>query len=495
MVVPARDQRPLRPHEGWSPGRRSGRQDQVQEVQVEPVTLHRLTTLLPADRVDRLEATAARARDVLGGRVVWHVNATASGGGVAEQLRTHLAYGNGAGVVNRWLVLDGDAAFFTITKRLHHLLHGEPGDDGPLGPAEEDHVRAVLDANGAALREHVSPGDVVVLHDPQTAGLVSLARAAGCAVVWRCHVGRDVPNERTERAWAFLRPHLEDADACVFSRAVYAPAWVDPARVWVIPPSIDPQSPKNRPLEPALLHSLLVGLGRSSDGSDPARLALPVLSSSHRIVVQVSRWDRLKDMAGVMTAFGMVEGAGLDDVHLVLAGPETSGVTDDPEGAAVLAECHEVWEGLPARTRRRTHLVSLPMADVAANALLVNALQRRADVVVQKSLVEGFGLTVAEAMWKGRPVVASRVGGIQDQIRHERDGLLVDDPRDLQAFADTVRRVLTDAPLAERLGRAARARVLDQYVGDRHLERWAALFEAMVTGDEGRTARTGPAGS
>lgn len=459
-----------------------------------PVSLDRLGTLLPQERAERLRSDAARARSGLGRRTVWHVNATASGGGVAELLHTLLAYANGAEVQNRWLVLDADSDFFAITKRLHNLLHGEPGDGGPLGGPERAHYRAVLADNAAALTARVSPGDIVVLHDPQTAGLIRHVRAPS-PVVWRCHVGRDTPNESTDLAWEFLREFVVDADACVFSRKEYAPDWLDPARLWVIAPSIDPFSAKNLDLAPADARDVLVRAGLleqprgSGVGNDAPRRTGPEiatvsggpLSARDRFVVQVSRWDRLKDMTGVMTGFGLLDDEALKDVHLVLAGPQASGVADDPEGAQVLAECERLWRGLPAGARERVHLATLPMGDARENALIVNSLQRLADVVVQKSLVEGFGLTVTEAMWKGRPVVATRVGGIQDQITHGVDGLLIDDPQDLPAFAATLRTVLTDPPMAERLGRAARERVLVEYVGDRHLERYVDLLVSLVS--------------
>jgi trehalose synthase len=200
------------------------------------------------------------------------------------------------------------------------------------------------------------------------------------------------------------------------------------------------------------------------------------------LVVQVSRWDRLKDMAGVMEGF--VRGIASTDLagaHLVLAGPEVSGVSDDPEGAEVLAECQDQWQRLPQRVRGRVHLASIPMDDADENAIIINALQRHAAVVVQKSLVEGFGLTVTEAMWKARPVVASRLGGIQDQITDGRDGLLVEDPHDLDELAHVLRRLLEDPGLAARLGAAAHARVLSEFLGDRHLEQYVDLFSQLVS--------------
>ena len=198
-----------------------------------------------------------------------------------------------------------------------------------------------------------------------------------------------------------------------------------------------------------------------------------------RLILQVSRWDRLKDMAGVLTGFVTMAADGPDDAHLMLAGPDVSGVTDDPEGADVLAECRARWRTVPESIRGRVHLASIPMDDVDENAIIINALQRHAYLVVQKSLVEGFGLTVTEAMWKARPMIASRVGGIQDQIVHERDGLLLDDPYDLDALAAAMTRLLDDRELADRLGAAGRARVHDQFLGDRHLAQYVDLFEHL----------------
>jgi trehalose synthase len=194
----------------------------------------------------------------------------------------------------------------------------------------------------------------------------------------------------------------------------------------------------------------------------------------------VSRWDWLKDMAGVLTAFVTMAADGPGDAHLMLVGPDVSGVDDDPEGAVVFAECRALWSSLPDGVRRRVHLASIPMDDVDENAIIINALQRHAYMVVQKSLAEGFGLTVTEAMWKARPVIASRVGGIQDQIVDGRDGVLID-PYDLDAAAEAMVRLLDDPALANRLGHAARARVQDHFLGDRHLSQYVELFARLST--------------
>jgi trehalose synthase len=308
-------------------------------------------------------------------------------------------------------------------------------------------------------------------------------------------VGADAVNAHTELAWAFLRPYLDDVDAYVFSRAAYAPDWADPRRTFVIPPSIDPFSAKNQPMSPADVEAVLHYVGLLA-GEPPAAVPTftledgsisrinrhvdvlqtgPPPPANVPLVVQVSRWDPLKDMAGVMTAFAEQ----VASAHLLLVGPVVTGVADDPEGAATLDHCIEVWRRLPHEERSRIHLACLPMQDPIENAIIVNAVQRHASVVTQKSLAEGFGLTVAEAMWKGRPIVASAVGGIVDQIVSGEHGLLVDDPRDPVEFGQAVRRLLDDPAYAELLGENARQRATTDFLGDRHLEQYAQLFEQL----------------
>ena len=472
----------------------------MRDVEIDSIPVDRLAPLLGATRAARLPDYARRARSLLQGRTVWNVNATATGGGVAEMLQALLAYSRGAQIDTRWLVLDGTPDFFQLTKRIHNHLHGAVGDAGPLGDEQRSVYEEVLGDNLANLRQVVRSGDIVILHDPQTAGLVTGLLDSGVRVVWRCHVGRDAPNELTEGAWDFLRPYVEPALAVIFSRRVYAPAWVDASRLWVIPPSLDPFSTKNRDLTDAEVQAALRQSGilqapgnhgslafvRRDGSSGVVRrhtdlmLSGGPLPGGARTVLQVSRWDRLKDMAGVLSGFAGHLSRLPEDVHLMLVGPDVSGVSDDPEGAEVLEECLAGWRGLPSEAARRIHLCSLPMDDVDENAHLVNALQRRAAVVVQKSLVEGFGLTVTEPMWKGRPVIASRVGGIQDQIVDGESGLLLDDPADLEAFGATVLELLKDEELAERIGAAARARVRDLFLGDRHLIQYVELFERLL---------------
>lgn len=448
----------------------------VLEVPVVPVPLERLASLLPPVRVERLERYAAVARQLLDGRTVWNVSSTARGGGVAEMLHTLVAYAAGTGVDIRWLVLGGDAEFFAVTKRIHNRLHGVAGDSGALDAT----ARAAYDATLARHRDDVvdlvQPGDVVLLHDPQTAGLAQALRDRGACVVWRCHVGLDERNEWTREAWGFLRELVEPAQAHIFSREQFAPEWVDRQWLRIIPPSLDPFSPKNADLADQEVEALVHRAGLVVEGGP--------LPTDARVVLQVSRWDRLKDMAGVLDAFAEHLEELPPDVHLVLAGPEASGVADDPEASEVLAECRDRWRSLPAQARERTHLVSVPMDDLDENARIVNALQRWSTVVVQKSLAEGFGLTVTEPMWKGKPVVASAVGGIRDQIEHGVSGLLLDNPRDGAELAAALSSLLADADRCASMGRAAHLRVRDHYLADRHLIQYVELFAELIDADD-----------
>ena len=469
--------------------------DSFTEVEIQALDAARLESLIGSERMAHYERMADAAQAALAGHSVLNINSTASGGGVAELLQTLLAYVRGAGVNARWLVIHGDPEFFAITKRIHNGLYGTPGDGGPLGDAEREHYERVLHRNAEELLTLVRLGDVVLIHDPQPAGLLQAVSRAGARAVWRCHIGSDRPNQWTERAWRFLRPYLEHADDYVVSRAAFAPPGVDGKRLHVIPPSIDPFSAKNEPMSHRNVQITLgyVGLLDGDDGppavpftrrdGSPGRInrhvdllqSGPAPSFSAPLVVQVSRWDKLKDMAGVMEGFARHVNPALG-AHLILMGPAVRGVADDPEAAETYDDCVNRWRALPHAMRGRVHLACAPIADPDELAAITNALQRHAAVVIQKSLAEGFGLTVTEAMWKSRPIVASAVGGIVDQITHEEHGLLIEDPRDLAAFGAAVERLLRDRALAARLGANARERAASEFLGDRHLDQYAELF-------------------
>jgi trehalose synthase len=470
---------------------------QPEFVEIPSLPLERFQPLLGRERFAEIERVAERARREFAGRAIWHVNSTARGGGVAELLHALLPYARGAGVDTRWAVLHDGPAFFEITKRLHNLLHGSEGDGGGLGPHERSLYEATLALNAAHLARLIQPDDVVYLHDPQSAGLVPAFKRLGVTTVWRCHIGVDQPNDRVRSAWDFLRPYVEPADAYVFSRRDYVWDGLDEAKVWQMPPSIDPFSPKNEELEPAVVEAILAVLGLRAETSTgvapgftrgdgtPGRVdrQAELLQDAPpppdaRLVVQVSRWDALKDPRGLLQCFE--RHLPDPDVHLVLAAPATGAVADDPEGALVYGSLAACWRRLPETTRRRAHLVNLPMDDLEENAAMVNALQRRADVLVQKSLAEGFGLTVAEGMWKQRPLVASRVGGIQDQIVDGESGVLIDDPTDLAAFGAAIGSLLADLDRAAALGRAARQRVVDRFLGVTRLAEYVELIAGLA---------------
>ena len=471
--------------------------DPIEHVEVTPLPFERFATVLDDEGRRGLEELVAHAQEVFADRAVWCINSTAQGGGVAEMLASLLAYTSSVGVDSRWVVLNGNPAFFRLTKRIHNRLHGSAGDGGPLGTEEraiyEDTVRAPAEAFAKVVR----PDDVVLVHDPQPAGVTQALKDAGAKVIWRLHVGADEPNDLAREAWDFVTPYVRPADAWVFSREQFF--WhgrLPEDRSVVIPPSIDIFSPKNQDLPAANVTAILAAAGIvEASGGEPcferenattgtvARQARLVeerpLPLEAPLVLQVSRWDRLKDPAGVMQGFADHVADAIPQAELMLAGPSVEGVADDPEGAEVVEEVTAMWRTLGDDVRRRVHLVMLPMEDRQENAAIVNALQRHATIVVQKSLAEGFGLTVAEGMWKARPLVASAVGGITDQVLDGETGVLVRDPADLGEYGEALVRVLSDPEEGDRMGAKGRERVLEHFIGVRHLRQWVELVDRI----------------
>jgi trehalose synthase len=469
----------------------------LQPVAVPAMAPERFASVLSAGEYEALLDLISQAARTLRGRVIWNVNSTAKGGGVVEMLQPLLGYCRGAGVDARWAVISGRPEFFEITKRLHNRLHGFAGDGGPLGDDEHEVYEQTLLASAEELAALVHASDIVILHDPQTAGLAAAVRETGATILWRCHVGIDVANDYAREAWNFLRGYVLDADAFIFSRAGFAWEGLPRDRISVIRPSIDAFAPKNasQTREQSLAIMATAGVVAAdldaypiftrSDGT-PGRVERQAemleeqpLEPDVPVVMQVSRWDQLKDPLGVFGAFAehLTRRAG---AHLLLVGPSTAAVADDPEGAQVLDAVRSAWHESPSALRRRIHLCSLPMDDVEENAAIVNALQRHANVVVQKSLAEGFGLTVAEAMWKQRAVVASRIGGIRDQIEDGRSGVLLADPRDLEQAGAAIGELLADPELARRIGIAAQLRVQQQFLGPHHLGRYFEVINRVV---------------
>jgi trehalose synthase len=469
----------------------------IQLVPIEPHSLSRFTPIYGGDYVDEVISRAHLVSQRLAQRTVWNINSTAAGGGVAEMLSSLLGYPREYQIDVRWAVIEGTPEFFNVTKRLHHALQGEEGDGSPLGDEQRAIYEEVSDENAAELCRIIGANDVVILHDPQTAGLAPRLIEHGCLAIWRCHIGHDEANPESARGWDFLRRYLKDVQVSIFSRHAYVPSALGTGQTAVVAPSIDPFSAKSELLDEVTVRSVLEHTGllagprreraiefATSEGllrrvdrrarlisaEEPPRWENP-------LVLQVSRWDPLKDPVGVIDSFIRVPERHTQNAHLMLVGPEITGVADDPEAGKVVEATLEHWNALSASDKRRVHLALLPTADPTENATMVNALQSHARVVVQKSLREGFGLTVTEAMWKARPIVASKVGGIQDQIDDQVEGLLVSDPRDLEGAARAVGSLLRDQGLAERLGSAAKTRVLSDFLPPRHLLQYASLLE------------------
>jgi trehalose synthase len=470
----------------------------VEQVEIAPLHPERYEEVMAPTQVAEFQRDRKLAKALFNGRTVWNVNSTAAGGGVAEMLRSLIAYARGADVDCRWVVIEGTPDFFTITKRLHNNLHDFAGDGGPLGDWERRQYEEALAQSCDEFCRMVGPRDIVLLHDPQTAGLIPRLKAAGVPVIWRCHVGIDNPTDLVRTAWNFLRPYVLEADAYVFSRKSFVWDGLEPAKTNLIMPSIDAFSSKNRELDDDAIRAILVGAGlvAGSESADAARYVredgseaaienratlyeTAPLQMNDRTVLQVSRWDTLKDPLGVITGFAE-HVVPHSDAHLVYAGPAVEAVSDDPEGKKVLEDAINAWKALPDEQRARIHLATLPMVDGEENAAMVNALQRHAYAVVQKSTAEGFGLTVAEAMWKARPVVASSIGGIQDQIEDGKTGILLQDPADLQVYGRAVVALLDDRQWAEGIGKAAQERVRDEFLGARSLIQYMKLMGSLI---------------
>lgn len=471
---------------------------QPTEVTLLPRSIASWQALLGQDRWAELLDFVELGRSVFAGRPLWCVNSTAGGGGVAEMLRTLLSYVRGAGVESRWAVIDGNPEFFAITKRIHNFIHGNPGDGGSLGGNEHEAYERAIAANVPGLLELIAPGMVVLLHDPQTAGLVRPLQEHGCTVVWRSHIGSDRRNEYVEAGWGFIERYVRDADGLVFTRRPFIPDIFADHPTAILQPSIDPFAPKNQELDTEVVRAILVSAGilagapaeaapvfrrfSGEIGEVHRRAQLldggPPVDPEQPIVLQVSRWDSLKGHIGVMEGF-VRRTLQIADADLLLAGPQDNSVTDDPEGTDVLADLLAEHRKLPERLRRRVHIASLPMDDQEENAAMVNALQRHATVVVQKSLEEGFGLTVTEAMWKERPLIASAVGGISDQVSDGRTGVLLADPFDLDTFGVAVANMLNEPLRARRLAVAGKANVRDHFLHDRHIRQYIELFGSM----------------
>lgn len=402
------------------------------------------------DYADSVEpGTIERIRELaepLQGARVLHVNATAYGGGVAELLATHVPLLRDIGLAPEWQVMHGSEEFFSITKSVHNALQG--ADVEWTAAKEQAYQARVLD--NALLVE--GEWDFVVMHDPQPAALRHFVRGRpidrpDTKWVWRCHIDLTDANPTV---WDFYRPFVEQYDASVWTMQGFVPESLEMERVVIAPPCIDPLSVKNLDLPPMLVRELC----RSYN-----------IDAHRPIMCQVSRFDPWKDPIGVIEAFRIVKES-VPDAQLVLAG---SMATDDPEG-------FHYWN-LAQEARAGDRDIFLLSNIQQVGSVEINAFQRAAAVVVQKSLREGFGLTVAEGLWKGRPVVGGRAGGITLQIDEGVNGFLVDD---VEGCAKRCTELLADVRRADEMGAAGREHVRQNFLSTRELEDWLRLFNDLA---------------
>jgi trehalose synthase len=391
------------------------------------ITLADYEPLVGAETIERIVRKASPLRDLH----IAHVNSTYYGGGVAELLSSLTLLMNSAGIKTGWRVLQGRPDFFSVTKKMHNALQGA---DINLTDLKLHIYEEVVYEN--AVRNHLDH-DLIIVHDPQPLPLIRHYRKKA-PWVWRCHVDLTAPHQEL---WAYLRPFIERYDAVVMSLPEYAQNLDVPQRF--IMPAIDPLSTTNKPL---------------SEPEITARLAHYRIPDDLPLVVQVSRFDKWKDPQGVIDAFRIARRQ--VDCTLVLVG---NVATDDPEG-------QQIFESLCKCEEDRIRILSVQ------DSALVNALQRRAAVVLQKSLREGFGLTVAEAMWKGTPVIGGNVGGIRHQIRDGENGFLVDS---VEQAAERIVQIIKDPKLREKLGHKARATVGERFLLTRLIEEWVDLLNGF----------------
>ncbi|HEY5012167.1 MAG TPA: glycosyltransferase [Acidimicrobiia bacterium] len=463
---------------------------QLREIAVPSHSFDRFTRLIGPERVGRFRAAGAALATALAGRTIWNVTLEEAATGVAELVRSLLPYVAELGISTRWLVLDADSVSRRTAGHVRQGLQGFSLDDIALEPDDIASLEAAFAPAAKELATLVHRGDLVLLHDPGPALLAPAALDTGAAVIWRCHANAGGWSESAESAWSFLRPYVEPATRFVFSHRGFAPEWVPAERRAIIPPSIDASSVKNSFLGAATITDLLTASGLLCGSPDAVPPFVPPDGAAvirHRatsvssegpppvhapMVVQITRWDPVKDMPGVLAGFA--SHVGHREAHLVLAGPDIHSDAAGPLAPAVFTQCVETWERLPHDVRTRIHLVQLPGSDVEESAMLVNALQRHASVVVHKCLAGDWSAAIAEAMLKARPVVASRVGGLCDQIHDGETGLLVD-PDDLPAFGAAIDQLLGNHELADRLRIRAYTDAVDRFLTDRHLLRWATL--------------------
>jgi trehalose synthase len=393
------------------------------------MTLDSYVLLLGASEIDELRALAAQ----VSGRTVQMVNSTAMGGGVAEILNRLIPLIQELGLRPRWDVITGGEDFFEVTKSFHNALHGEPYQ------ARKESFDLFLATNEMNRKRLEFDCEFTVIHDPQPVALIEARTRQEGHWIWRCHIDLSHPNPEV---WGFLRPFVYRYDGAMFSAPQFARQL--PIPQYLSYPCIDPLSEKNVDLDPAYVQEVVERFG---------------IDRARPIITQISRFDRLKDPIGVVRAYQIVRR--YMDCQLVLAGGSAA---DDPEGEVVLEEVRR-----EAKDDPDIHLLNLP----PWSATEINALQRASTIIVQKSLREGFGLTVTEALWKKKPVVASAVGGIPAQVIHKHTGLLA---HSIEGTAYQIRFLLSNPALAQKLGEQGYEHVRENFLITTNVKRYLTIF-------------------
>ncbi|RSN24228.1 glycosyl transferase family 1 [Streptomyces sp. WAC 05977] len=417
----------------------------LQTVDVGELSISAYRTVVP----DRIMEPLAEVADRLHGARVLHLSATPYGGGVSELLRSTVPLYNDLGVEATWKIISGKPPFFTVTKKLHNALQG--ADDEPITETDRALYEQTAAGNAAELADdpQFSGYDFVFVHDPQPSAILSFVDRRSAKWIWRCHIDTSAP---VPAAWSYLRPFLTPYDATVFTMARFVPPDLDRTGVDIIPPAIDPLSPKNMSLDDRTTRAVLNWIGIEPD---------------RPLITQVSRFDPWKDPLGVIEAFRTVRRT-VPDVQLALVG---SMALDDPEAWAVYRAITAETEGDPD-IHVFTNLTGVGNIEV-------NAFQRMSTVMVQKSIREGFGLVVSEALWKGTPIVAGAAGGIPLQVADDSGGILVDS---VTECADALSALLTDPARAAALGAAGHERVRKHFLLPRLLLDELTLMDEVAAG-------------
>ncbi len=447
----------------------------------------------------------------LKGHTIWMINSTATGGGVAEMLPSQMRIMRSLGVKIEWMVIEAkDPSFFDITKRIHNAIHGS--GNGIFTDEDRTILEMVNARNADRAIAAIRDGDLVVIHDPQPMPLAAMiAKKRNVKTVWRCHIGLEEQNDTTKGVWSFLSAYFESYDHFVFSLPAYVPEELI-ERTTIIPPAIDPLSHKNRILHTDQCIGILLQAG-IVNGRKPllygfynhqARRVMPdgtFNKINHKsdleliyrpIVTEISRWDRLKGFKELMDAFILMKRDNdaspdrtsvaykrIKSTRLILGGPDPKSVSDDPEGEEVLKELIEQYRSIDSELQDDIAILLLPMDNPKENALIVNALQRFSNIVVQNSIQEGFGLTATEAMWKQRPVLVSGAAGLRFQVQHDINGKINEDPTDIPNLADTLKIMLNSPKERERWGFNGQIRVVENFTLFSQITSWLSALAKL----------------